>query len=853
MAPRGPAKGEAPAAAAAAPKPPAKPRRRRSRFGLLRVLVLLLGIGLVGGGVAAYALVRTVAGDLPDYRWLADYEPPQMSRIYAADSRLMAELATERRVFVPLEAIPPPRAGGLRQRRGPALLGAPGRRSDRHRPRRHDRRRAVRHGAAHVGRQHHHPAGRQEHAGRRRPHHDAQGARGDPGGAHRAGAAEGAHPRTLPERDLPGRPGLWRGGGGTGLFQQVARRADRWRRPPSSARCRRRRTTTTRSASPRPRKARRDWVLDRMAEDGAITAAEAAAAKAERLVPRPTRRPEMVAGRPALHRGGPARADQPLRRRSRPTRAGWSCAPASTRALQAATEQALRKGLTAYDRRRGGWRGPVAQINAARHRMAAASCEKVRAPAAARCPNGASPSCWRCAATRRGSAWSSGRSRAARRSRAPARWRFEDASWARRALDGRAGSARRRAAWPMCVAPGDVMMVETLPAAPRRAATRPAGAAGAAPDAGGGGRDRRARPEDRPRAGDGRRLVLRQEPVQPRHPGDAPARLLLQALRLHHGAGGRHPAEPALPRRRRSRCRRRRASGARPTTAAARPQRLRHHAHGAGEVAATWSPCGSRRRSAWTAVADAAARFGVIPNMPRYLAMSLGAGETTVLRMAAGYASFVNGGRRGGADLIDTVQDQRGRLIWRSDVRALPGLRRRRALAAGRRELAERAPAGHRPDRRLPDGEPADGRGAARHRHSRGRGAEPPRRRQDRHDGRLQGCLVRRLHPGHRGRGLDRLRRAAQPARTGRDRADVTGGRLAAPIFREVRGGGAARQPARALPRAARAWRWCASSSTTARPSSRPSAPARRTRRARRAAGGGDGSAGLDRGLGGLY
>ncbi len=72
-------------------------------------------------------------------------------------------------------------------------------------------------------------------------------------------------------------------------------------------------------------------------------------------------------------------------------------------------------------------------------------------------------------------------------------------------------------------------------------------------------------------------------------------------------------------------------------------------------------------------VADAAARFGVIPGMPRYLAMSLGSGETTVLRMAAGYASFVNGGREVAPTLIDSVQDGRGRVIWRSDARRCPG------------------------------------------------------------------------------------------------------------------------------------------------------------------------------------
>ncbi|MCU0889141.1 MAG: transglycosylase domain-containing protein, partial [Rubritepida sp.] len=73
---------------------------------MLRTLFVLGVAGTLAGGVAAYGLYREIAAGLPDYRWLADYAPPQMSRIYAADSRLMAELAHERRVFVPIEAIP---------------------------------------------------------------------------------------------------------------------------------------------------------------------------------------------------------------------------------------------------------------------------------------------------------------------------------------------------------------------------------------------------------------------------------------------------------------------------------------------------------------------------------------------------------------------------------------------------------------------------------------------------------------------------------------------------------------------------------------------------------------------------
>ena len=44
--------------------------------------------------------------DLPDYQQLADYEPPIVTRVHAGDGRLLAEYASEKRVFVPIEAIP---------------------------------------------------------------------------------------------------------------------------------------------------------------------------------------------------------------------------------------------------------------------------------------------------------------------------------------------------------------------------------------------------------------------------------------------------------------------------------------------------------------------------------------------------------------------------------------------------------------------------------------------------------------------------------------------------------------------------------------------------------------------------
>lgn len=58
-------------------------------------------------GVIAVLLVFSYYGkSVDDYRQLATYEPPITSRLYAADGRLLAEYASEKRAFVPYEVIP---------------------------------------------------------------------------------------------------------------------------------------------------------------------------------------------------------------------------------------------------------------------------------------------------------------------------------------------------------------------------------------------------------------------------------------------------------------------------------------------------------------------------------------------------------------------------------------------------------------------------------------------------------------------------------------------------------------------------------------------------------------------------
>ncbi len=72
-------------------------------------------------------------------------------------------------------------------------------------------------------------------------------------------------------------------------------------------------------------------------------------------------------------------------------------------------------------------------------------------------------------------------------------------------------------------------------------------------------------------------------------------------------------------------------------------------------------------------VAEYARRFGVYDNLGPYLPMALGSGETTVLRMVAGYSVFANGGRSVSPTLIDRIQDRFGSTIFRHQERLCEG------------------------------------------------------------------------------------------------------------------------------------------------------------------------------------
>lgn len=68
-------------------------------------------------------------------------------------------------------------------------------------------------------------------------------------------------------------------------------------------------------------------------------------------------------------------------------------------------------------------------------------------------------------------------------------------------------------------------------------------------------------------------------------------------------------------------------------------------------------------------VAEYAERFGIYDHMQPVLAMALGSGETTVLRMVSGYAVIANGGKQIKPTLIDRIQDRTGKTIYKHEDR----------------------------------------------------------------------------------------------------------------------------------------------------------------------------------------
>src|SRR5947199_7703615 len=79
----------------------------------MRFLLRFLGWVFAGGTIMFFVGVTSVAAmlwhfskDLPDYSQLQDYEPAVMTRVHASDGALLAEYSKERRLYLPIQAVP---------------------------------------------------------------------------------------------------------------------------------------------------------------------------------------------------------------------------------------------------------------------------------------------------------------------------------------------------------------------------------------------------------------------------------------------------------------------------------------------------------------------------------------------------------------------------------------------------------------------------------------------------------------------------------------------------------------------------------------------------------------------------
>ena len=680
-------KADAPLAARES-KPPSQPPRRRPLRWLSRLFAwgfaLLLTLG-AGGAVAGFVLYQHYAEDLPDHERLRDYQPPVMSRVYAGDGRLVSELATERRIFVPIESIPPL----VRQ----AFLSAEDQNFYAHRgvdPVAIAR--AVLTNVQNMG-QNRRPVGAstitQQVAKNMLLGNEVSIARK----AREAILSLRIEQALSKDRILElylNEIFLGRGAYGVATAAMTYFNKALDELTPAEAAFLAALPKAPNNYDPfrfpDAAKARRDWVLDRMAEDRGLSPEQAQAARNEPVTVRAGRLAETVPAawyaeevrRQLIEKFGAEAA----------TQGGLLVRTSLDPDLQVAADRALREGLVAFDRRRGGWRGPVGLLDMPPAQFATGWTQAL---ANAQLPAGA-PREWRLAAVLSVDANEArvGILERATRAGVPPQPKIlpmpmAELAWARRALEGgRLGPPPRRPA--DVVEPGNVVLVEIVPPTQGTAA-EPAQRGRAARPAVPGLPERaslRQMPQVEgaivaldPRTG--RVLALsggfsfeksqfnRATQAQ-RQPGSS-FKPFVYIVALEQGIPPTERILDApfeLPQ---------------PNGQTWRPQNYTREVYGPTPMRIGMEKSRNLmtirlaldERVGLDRVADAARRFGVIPNMLRVPSMALGAGETTVLRQAAAYGIFANGGREILPTLIDSVQDHDGRVIFRADARDCTG------------------------------------------------------------------------------------------------------------------------------------------------------------------------------------
>ena len=340
--------------------------RRRNGAGVIaaRAITGLFGLAavvVVAGGLGAYGAFRYYTSDLPSIDVLRTYQPPVMSRVYASNMQLISELATERRIYTPFEDIPPLVAQAFVSAEDQNYWHEPG----------IDPLAIVRAGLtdlAHFGNGRR-PIGAstitQQVAKNillqnqinlvRKIKEAVLAIRID-----RAMTKQRVLEIYLNEIYL-GEQSYGVASAASAYFDKpldtltIAQDAMLASLPKAP-------NNYDPYREPQAALARRNWVIDRMADDGAITAAQATTAKAEPLLTRASPRPATVPGAGYFADAVRQQLVQ-LFGEKRTTDGGLVVFTSLDPGLQAAADTSLRQGLMDYDRGHDGWRGPVTHID----------------------------------------------------------------------------------------------------------------------------------------------------------------------------------------------------------------------------------------------------------------------------------------------------------------------------------------------------------------------------------------------------------------------------------------------------------------------------------------------------------
>ena len=72
---------------------------------LKKIFLTFCSLGLLLG-LLILSILWVFSNNLPDYKFLINYKPAVSSKVYSGEGELVSDFSSERRIFVPFNAIP---------------------------------------------------------------------------------------------------------------------------------------------------------------------------------------------------------------------------------------------------------------------------------------------------------------------------------------------------------------------------------------------------------------------------------------------------------------------------------------------------------------------------------------------------------------------------------------------------------------------------------------------------------------------------------------------------------------------------------------------------------------------------